>query len=103
MKEIPPPPRSLLKSTTALERAAHAHRSRGVSPVGEVWLRTEDAAAHLKVSVSSLTKWRVWGRGPPYAKLIGTVVYALKDLDDWASAKKRSSTSETVTGDLDTK
>ena len=115
MKEIPPPPRSALKSSTALETAAQvleeyqdylrsqaaaaaqrelkgqAPRSRSEPP--QVWLRTPEAAAHLGLSVSTLTKWRVWGKGPRHAKLIGSVVYSLQDLDAWATAQKRSSTS----------
>jgi hypothetical protein len=115
MKEIPPPPRSALKSSTALESAAQvleeyqdylrsqaaaaaqrelkgqAPRSRGEPP--QVWLRTPEAAAHLGISTSTLTKWRVWGKGPRFAKIIGTVIYSLQDLDVWANARKRMSTS----------
>jgi hypothetical protein len=65
----------------------------GLSEPAQVWLRTEDAAAHLRISVSTITKWRVWGKGPPYAKLIGTIVYSRQDLDAWATARKRMSTS----------
>jgi hypothetical protein len=71
-------------------------RGLSAAPAGEppqVWLRTPEAAAHLKISISSLTKWRVWGKGPRHAKLIGSVVYSLQDLDAWATAQKRNSTS----------
>jgi hypothetical protein len=121
MKQIPPPPRSVLKSSTALESAvqvleeyqdylrsqaaAAAQRDRtGQAPRGlptpparappQVWLRTPEAAAHLGLSISSLSKWRCAGKGPRYAKLIGSVVYSLQDLDAWASACKRGSTSD---------
>jgi hypothetical protein len=85
------------------ELEGQAPRSGGVSPVGlsepEVWLDTGEAARHLRISSSSLTKWRCTGKGPRWAKLIGSVVYSLRDLDAWANAQKRRSTAETVTGD----
>lgn len=57
-------------------------------------IRTADAAAHLGVSKSFLEKLRLSGGGPLYAKLGKVVIYDRADLDAWANARKRSSTSE---------
>jgi predicted DNA-binding transcriptional regulator AlpA len=64
----------------------HARRQR---------MRTADAADYLGVSKSLLEKLRLRGTGPRYAKLGGRLVlYEIADLDAWADAAKRSSTSE---------
>lgn len=61
----------------------------------DTYLTTKQAAEALNVSCSLLEKLRVSGDGPPYYK-IGPrrVLYARKDLDDWISARRRQSTSE---------
>jgi hypothetical protein len=112
---------SVLKSSTALEGAvlvlegyqdylraqadAAAQRERtgqapqGLSPAParappQVWLRTPEAAAHLGLSVSTLTKWRMQtNKGPPFAKAGASVRYSLRDLDAWVSARRITSTS----------
>jgi hypothetical protein len=119
----PPPRRSDLRTATALARAVQvvakyqgylrshpelieaaqrelegqAPRSRGVPPVGlsepEVWLDTGEAARHLRISSSSLTKWRCTGRGPPFCKAGFSVRYSLRDLDAWLAARRVTSTS----------
>ena len=61
-------------------------------------MRTGAAAAYLGVSKSLLEKLRITGKGPRYAKLGGKlVIYERGDLDDWADAAKRRSTSELAT------
>jgi hypothetical protein len=78
------------------EREGQAPRSNGLSPVGlsETWLDTPEAARHLKISVSTLTKWRMkTNRGPPFAKAGASVRYSLRDLDAWLSARRVTSTS----------
>jgi hypothetical protein len=57
-------------------------------------LRTADAAAHLCVSRSFLEKARLRGDGPAFLKLGKTVVYDVTDLDRWADARRRTSTSD---------
>ena len=114
-------PRRSLKSSTALatqmlaefrdylhaqaaaaaqrEREGQAPRSRGESPVGlsETWLDTPEAAAHLGLSVSTLTKWRMQtNKGPKFAKAGFAVRYSLKDLDGWLLARRITSTSATA-------
>ncbi|UYC12859.1 helix-turn-helix domain-containing protein [Xanthomonas sp. CFBP 8445] len=44
-------------------------------------LKGPDAARHLGISVSTLEKMRVEGRGPRYVKIGGRVFYRRADLD----------------------
>lgn len=57
-------------------------------------LRTDGAALHVGLSVSTLEKLRLTGDGPEYIKLGRTVVYSPSDLDDWLHANRRKSTSD---------
>lgn len=57
-------------------------------------LRTAQAAAYLNLSKSTLEKLRLAGGGPRYAKLGKICTYTVVDLDAWADARLRSSTSE---------
>ncbi|APZ97343.1 hypothetical protein BWQ93_01675 [Sphingopyxis sp. QXT-31] len=59
------------------------------------YLNTEEAAQYLRMGVSTLNHMRVRGDGPTWSRL-GTrrVVYARADLDAWAAAGARTSTSE---------
>lgn len=61
----------------------------------EGYKRTPDAAKYLGVGQSTLERKRVDGTGPIWRRL-GTriVVYAVPDLDAWASEQIRTSTSE---------
>jgi predicted DNA-binding transcriptional regulator AlpA len=58
------------------------------------YLRTPDAALHLGLSARTLEKHRCFGTGPVYRKLGGRIVYALADLDEWATLGTRRSTSD---------
>jgi predicted DNA-binding transcriptional regulator AlpA len=58
------------------------------------YLRTPDAALHLGLSARTLEKHRCFGTGPVYRKLGGRIVYALADLDEWATLGMRRSTSD---------
>jgi hypothetical protein len=78
------------------ELEGQAPRSRGEPAVGlsETWLDTPEAARHLKISVSTLSKWRMkTNRGPPFAKAGASVRYSLRDLDGWLAARRVTSTS----------
>ncbi|MEI7609861.1 MAG: helix-turn-helix domain-containing protein [Rhodospirillaceae bacterium] len=57
-------------------------------------LRTREAAAYLGVSSSFLEKLRVKGGGCVYSKIGRVVIYSRSDLDCFAEARKRCSTSE---------
>lgn len=58
-------------------------------------LRPPAAASYLSLSSSTLAKMRLRGDGPPYSKAGPRIVlYDLADLDEWLTARKRSSTSE---------
>lgn len=58
------------------------------------FLRTPDAARRLGLSPRTLEKHRCFGTGPIYHKLGGRIVYAIGDLDQWAAAGMRRSTSD---------
>jgi hypothetical protein len=57
-------------------------------------LRAGPAADYLGVSQSTLAKRRMTGDGPPYLKLGKTIVYDVGDLDLYAEAHRRRSTSD---------
>jgi predicted site-specific integrase-resolvase len=57
-------------------------------------LVTEDEAASiLRVSLTSLRRWRRQGRGPVYRKLNRAVRYRLDDLMDFIASARRTSTT----------
>jgi predicted DNA-binding transcriptional regulator AlpA len=58
------------------------------------FVRTHDAAAFLGLSGRTLEKHRCTGTGPVFRKLGGRVVYAIEDLEAWAAARARNSTSD---------
>lgn len=58
------------------------------------FVRTHDAAAFLGLSGRTLEKHRCTGTGPVFRKLGGRVVYAVEDLEAWAAARARNSTSD---------
>lgn len=61
----------------------------GRKPLGVSALRlltTPDVADQLRVSVSSLTKWRMRGLGPAFVKLGSRVAYTQQALDDYVDA-----------------
>lgn len=60
----------------------------------EEYLTTPQAAEKYKISVSSLTKWRVFGGGPRFIKLGKKVLYRVSDFDAWMDAKLVASTSQ---------
>lgn len=61
----------------------------------EIFHDTEDAAKQLgKLSPRTLEKWRVQGLGPAFRKFGRKVVYSERDLQTWAEAQKRNSTSD---------
>ncbi len=62
------------------------------------YLKTPDAATLLGLSPRTLEKHRCYGTGPVYRKLGGRVVYAIDDLEAWATLGTRSSTFDPGVG-----
>jgi predicted DNA-binding transcriptional regulator AlpA len=62
-------------------------------------VRVREAAHYLSVSKSFLDKKRQTGGGPPYFQLSprGSVIYDVKELDNWISSKKRQQASSRQT------
>ena len=63
------------------------------------YLDTRQAGAYVGLSVKTLEKLRVTGRGPRYAKAGRRVIYDRRDLDRWVAARKRGFTGESVDED----
>ena len=53
------------------------------------FLDTEAAAEYYGVSVRTLQRWRLEGRGPDFVKLGRLVRYTREDLDQHAAAQRR--------------
>lgn len=61
--------------------------------LGKKLLRTPEAAEYLGVAPATLAKWRVFGGGPQYVKMGRAVAYDPDVLDEWRTARVRTSTS----------
>lgn len=61
---------------------------------GRKYLSTREAAEWLGLSPRTLDRYRVSGGGPAFHRFGGRVRYLAEDLDDWASARRRLSTSD---------
>ena len=46
-------------------------------------LPTTEAAAYIGFGVSTMRRWRAEGIGPVYVQHGSSIVYRVKDLDDW--------------------
>jgi hypothetical protein len=60
------------------------------------YLTSKEAAIFLRSSASTLSKFRVYGGGPPYLKLGRKILYERAALVEWLDAHRRQSTSETT-------
>jgi predicted DNA-binding transcriptional regulator AlpA len=58
------------------------------------FLRTPEAGFFLGLSGRTLEKHRTYGTGPSYRKIGGRVVYAVRDLEDWADLGLQTATSD---------
>ena len=65
-----------------MSKRNEAVRSGGLD-MSRRWLRTLDAAEHLKLKPATLINYRHRKVGPRYAKLGSVVVYDVADLDAW--------------------
>ena len=61
---------------------------------GRNYLNTREAAAWLNLSPRTLDRYRVSGDGPVFHRFGGRVRYLIADLETWASARRRVSTSD---------
>lgn len=60
-----------------------------------ILLTVDEASARLRISKSTLAKWRVFGCGPQFLRLSGNrVAYRPADLDAWLATRLVSSTAE---------
>lgn len=57
-------------------------------------LDAKGAASELGLTVQTLARWRVEGRGPKYMKLGGAVRYTRDAIDNYRRDCERSSTSD---------
>ena len=62
------------------------------------YLNTRQAAEWLGLSMRTLHRYRVSGRGPVFHRFGGRVRYLRADLDAWAASRRRASTSDDGTG-----
>ena len=67
---------------------------RGMNGNGSKYLGTREAAAWLGLSPRTLDRYRVSGDGPAFHRFGSRVRYLAADLDDWAAARRRLSTSD---------
>ena len=79
---------------TWARRGPDALRGDGTMSNEERYLTTREAALVLAMSVRTLDRYRVTGEGPPFMKLGRRVRYLRSDIDRWAQARKRLSTSD---------
>ena len=63
-------------------------------PLPLPFLRTKEAARFIAVSPHTLEKHRIYGTGPQYSKIGGRIIYAVKDLREWAERGARRATSD---------
>ena len=71
------------------------HPPNFMSNPGSVLYRPPEAAAYVRLSVSTLAKARLRGDGPKFIRLSARAIgYLQTDLDAWLAAKRFGSTSE---------
>ena len=67
---------------------------KGMYENGSKYLSTREAAAWLGLSPRTLDRYRVSGDGPAFHRFGSRVRYLVTDLENWASARRRLSTSD---------
>ncbi|WP_435195401.1 helix-turn-helix transcriptional regulator [Streptomyces sp. NRRL F-5630] len=55
---------------------------------------SREIAAYLKVSESTLSRWRSAGQGPPFLRLGGIARYRLDAVDAWLAGLENGHASE---------
>lgn len=61
-----------------------------VSPL----MDSREIAAYLKVSESTLSRWRTAGQGPPFLRLGGIARYRMDAVDAWLAGLESSRAAE---------
>ncbi|QZY51273.1 MULTISPECIES: helix-turn-helix transcriptional regulator [Microbacteriaceae] len=61
-----------------------------VSPL----MDSREIAAYLKVSESTLSRWRSAGQGPPFLRLGGIARYRLEAVDAWLAGLEHDDAAE---------
>lgn len=56
------------------------------------YLNTKELSEYLGLSVPTLQRWRVDGKGIPFIKRGGVVRYDIQDVDNWLAQHKRNNT-----------
>ena len=75
--------------------AANTHEGAdGMAVTDTLYMSGREAAAFLGLSPRTLDRYRVNGEGPAFHKFGSRVRYARADLEAWASARRRTSTSD---------
>jgi len=64
-----------------------------ITSVSEPLMTESEAASILRVSLTSLRRWRHKGCGPVFRKLGRTVRYRASDLSDFVASARRTSTA----------
>lgn len=59
-------------------------------------LSEKDVAYKLLVTANTLSKWRVYGRGPRFIRVNRRIAYDPADVTAWLDARRVNSTSEVV-------
>jgi excisionase family DNA binding protein len=59
-------------------------------------LTQDEAAEFLKLSVRTVERLRVSGRGPKFLKIFRSVRYRPADVEAWLASRVRGSTSEEI-------
>ncbi|MDE0331666.1 MAG: helix-turn-helix domain-containing protein [Nitrospinae bacterium] len=83
--------------TTRAPAAGAGHEEQGEIRMNENarnYLSTRQAAEWLGLSPRTLDRYRVTGQGPVFHRFGSRVRYLLADLEAWASARRRASTSD---------
>lgn len=57
-------------------------------------LHSRDVAAYLKVSESTLSRWRSAGTGPPFIRMSGIARYRIEAVDAWLTELEREHASQ---------
>ena len=60
------------------------------------FLITDEAAAYLRVTSSTVARWRSQGIGPAYIKMQGRVLYSQESLEAHLKGQVRTGTRDTV-------
>lgn len=57
-------------------------------------LHSRDVAAYLKVSESTLSRWRSAGTGPPFIRMSGIARYRIEAVEVWLTELEREHAAE---------